>query len=120
MGEQVTRPSFWVSGENAAVNQWIDGVFGLRVTNVLAGDPIQYLTTTGGQSSLGNAIRYEYQFTPINPLGLMLGASLPNAREAVGLAMIPVIAVLMISGVFIPITVEPLWLRARHCGEEDA
>lgn len=60
--------SFWVSGEDAAFNQWIDGLFGLRVTNVLAGDPIQYLTTTGGQGSLGKSIRYEYQFTPLNPL----------------------------------------------------
>lgn len=59
--------SFWVSGEDAAYNQWIDGVFGLRVSNVLPGDPIQFLTTTGGQSALGASIRYEYQFTPINP-----------------------------------------------------
>lgn len=60
--------SFWVSGEDAQFGQWPDGVFGLRVTNVLPGDPIQYLTTPGGQSSLGSSIRFEYQFTPINPL----------------------------------------------------
>lgn len=59
--------SFWASGEGAgsSAGPGIDpGIFGLRVTNVLPGDPIQYLTVPG--SSLGQQ-RYEYQFTPINP-----------------------------------------------------
>jgi hypothetical protein len=60
--------SFWVSGEDASNSQWVDGLFGLRVTNVLAGDPIRYLACPGGQSALGASIRYEYQFTPLNPL----------------------------------------------------
>lgn len=60
--------SFWVSGEDAAVAQWADGIFGLRVTNVLPGDPIQYLTTPGGQSAHGASIRFEYSFVPLNPL----------------------------------------------------
>lgn len=60
--------SFWVSGENAAFASWADGIFGLRITNVLAGDPIQYLTCPGGQSSLGASHRFEFQFTPLNPL----------------------------------------------------
>ncbi len=59
--------SFWVSGEDTSSAQWTDGLFGLRVSNVLPGDPIQYLATPGGQTSLGSSIRFEYQFTPINP-----------------------------------------------------
>jgi hypothetical protein len=59
--------SFWASGE-AVLNAIGDGLFGLRVTNVLPGDPIQFLTTPGGASALGGSIRYEFQFTPINPL----------------------------------------------------
>ncbi len=60
--------SFWASGENAAFASYADGIFGLRITNVLAGDPIQYLTCPGGQSALGASHRFEYQFTPLNPL----------------------------------------------------
>ncbi|MBS0191010.1 MAG: hypothetical protein U0573_03820 [Phycisphaerales bacterium] len=60
--------SFWASGENAAFASWADGIFGLRVTNVLAGDPIQYLTCPGGMSALGASHRFEFQFTPLNPL----------------------------------------------------
>jgi len=60
--------SFWASGEDAAFANWADGIFGLRITNVLAGDPIQYLTCPGGQSALGASHRFEFQFTPLNPL----------------------------------------------------
>ena len=60
--------SFWVSGEDAAGADWIDGVFGLKVTNVLPSDPIKYLTTPGGQSAIGASIRFEYSFVPLNPL----------------------------------------------------
>ena len=60
--------SFWVSGEDARNAAFVDGIFGLRVTNVLAGDPMRYLITPGGQSAFGSSIRYEYMFTPLNPL----------------------------------------------------
>jgi hypothetical protein len=60
--------SFWASGENASFQSWSDGIFGLRVTNVLPGDPIHYLTVPGGTTSFGTSIRYEFQFTPLNPL----------------------------------------------------
>lgn len=62
------RLSFWVSGEDAAVpgNNWTLGVMGLKVTNVLPGDPIQYLSipsATGGPHSRV----YTYEFSPLNP-----------------------------------------------------
>jgi len=63
--------NFWVSGEEA-VNPsgfgmtWTPGVFGLRVTNVLPGDPIQYLTVPSFNSANASQ-RFEYFFTPINP-----------------------------------------------------
>lgn len=60
--------SFWVSGENAQQGVYQDGLFGFRITNVLPGDPMQYLTVPGGQSALGASIRFDYQFVPLNPL----------------------------------------------------
>lgn len=58
------RMSFWVSGENSATGSgWADGIMGLIVTNVLAGDPIQYLTVPG----VGSRV-YDYEFTPLDPL----------------------------------------------------
>lgn len=64
--------SFWVSGENAGFGGGApdyDGIFGLRLTNVLAGDPIQHLVVpSGGTSIYGDSIRYEFQFSPLNPL----------------------------------------------------
>lgn len=60
--------SFWTSGENAAAASWPDGIFGLRVTNVLAGDPMQYLAAPSGTSSLGASHRYDFSFVPLNPL----------------------------------------------------
>lgn len=66
--------SFWASGENAADNIWTEGIFGLRVTNVLPGDPIQYLTAPGGLGFLGQSHLYRFDFTPIN-------ASLPVTIE---------------------------------------
>jgi len=57
--------SFWVSGEFSGGSNPIDaGIFGLRVSNVLAGDPIQYLTVPG--TALVSK-RYEYVFTPLVP-----------------------------------------------------
>ncbi len=59
--------SFWASGENASLNSWSEGIFGLRVTNVLPGDPIQYLTAPGGTGLLGQSHLYEYSFSPLIP-----------------------------------------------------
>ncbi len=57
--------SFWVSGEFSGGTTPIDpGIFGLRVTNVLAGDPIQFLTVPGDALV---SKRYEYSFTPLVP-----------------------------------------------------
>lgn len=63
--------SFWVSGEGAVNGQQFTerGIFGLQVTNVLAGDPIQFLTVPNGVGNgFGVSHLYEYSFTPLNPL----------------------------------------------------
>jgi hypothetical protein len=63
--------SFWVSGENAASGQTFAerGIFGLQVTNVLPGDPIQFLTVPNGiNNGFGTSHLYEFTFTPLNPL----------------------------------------------------
>jgi hypothetical protein len=63
------RLSFWASGEAARFAAYpSDGVFGLRVTNVLPGDPIQYLAAPGGQSTLGASHRFDFDMVPLNPL----------------------------------------------------
>jgi len=63
--------SFWVSGEGAVSSQQFTerGIFGLQVTNVLPGDPIQYLTVLNGVgNAFGVSHLYEYVFAPLNPL----------------------------------------------------
>ena len=62
--------SFWVSGEwSGQAPGWApDGIFGLRVTNVLPGDPLQFLTVPGGTTGLGPSHRYDYNLVPLNPL----------------------------------------------------
>ena len=63
--------SFWVSGEGAVNGQQFTerGIFGLQVTNVLGGDPIQWLTVPNGiGNGFGVSHLYEYSFTPLNPL----------------------------------------------------
>lgn len=63
--------SFWVSGEGASSGQQLleRGIFGLQMTNVLAGDPIQFLTVPNGVgNSFGVSHLYEFTFTPLNPL----------------------------------------------------
>lgn len=64
--------SFWVSGEWAGQTPGgiPDGIFGLRVTNVLAGDPMQYFAVPGGSvlSTLGISHRFDFQLVPLNPL----------------------------------------------------
>ena len=57
------RLSFWASGEDAALaSGWVDGVMGLQITNVLAGDPIQFLSIPAAGSRV-----YDYDFVPLNP-----------------------------------------------------
>jgi hypothetical protein len=60
--------SFWTSGEDAIGPIFGErGIFGLRVTNVLPGDPMQWLTVpNGGANPTGLSHLYEYTFTPLN------------------------------------------------------
>ena len=63
--------SFWVSGEGAVNGQQFTGlgIFGLQVTNVLSGDPMQWLAVPNGiGNSFGTSHLYEFSFTPLNPL----------------------------------------------------
>lgn len=63
--------SFWVSGEDAYTGTPFQerGIFGFQITNVLAGDPIQWLTVPNGvNNTFGSSHLYEYTFTPLNPL----------------------------------------------------
>ncbi|MFA6044819.1 MAG: hypothetical protein WC718_07535 [Phycisphaerales bacterium] len=61
------RISFWVSGEDAGVagNGWQRGVMGFQMTNVLSGDPIQYLSVPSGTGTIHSRV-YTFQFSPIN------------------------------------------------------
>ncbi len=57
--------NFWASGESAAYSGWATpGVAGLKITNVLPGDPQLYfaIPNTSGNPSH----RYEFFFTPLN------------------------------------------------------
>jgi hypothetical protein len=60
--------SFWVSGEENSTNQGNTGagIIGMRLTNVLPGDPVQWLAVPNS-IQYGMSILYEYTFTPINP-----------------------------------------------------
>ncbi|MBK9127665.1 MAG: PEP-CTERM sorting domain-containing protein [Phycisphaerales bacterium] len=62
--------SFWVSGEMAgygAGGPGYDGVFGLRVSNTAATDPVYYFVVPSGGSSLyGASTRYEFVLTPFD------------------------------------------------------
>jgi hypothetical protein len=61
--------SFWVSGEDSVpASGWGEGVFGLQVTNVLPGDPIEYFAVPSGSGPQGSSRFYEFSFIPINPL----------------------------------------------------
>jgi len=60
--------NFWTSGEAASAGQYFDdGVFGLRLTNVLPGDPIVYLTVPSFYHLAGPSRRYAFKFVPLNP-----------------------------------------------------
>lgn len=60
--------SFWVSGEDAGGggSGLSEGIFGFRMTNVLAGDPLQYLTVPDGAGAQGASRFYRYDFVPLN------------------------------------------------------
>lgn len=61
--------SFWASGEGALGGGAYDGIFGLRVTNTQAGDPMRYFAVPAGGAlgAYGSQHRFEFSFTPINP-----------------------------------------------------
>jgi hypothetical protein len=60
--------SFWVSGEGAlAGNPAEVGIFGLRVSNTLPGDPMLYFSVPAGPSGpLGSSHVYQFEFVPLN------------------------------------------------------
>ncbi|MFM9957879.1 MAG: hypothetical protein ACKVZJ_07370 [Phycisphaerales bacterium] len=62
------RVSFWVSGEDSGIagNGFQRGVMGFQMTNVLAGDPIQYLTVPNALIAPNSRV-YTFEFTPLNP-----------------------------------------------------
>jgi hypothetical protein len=63
------RLSFWVSGEAAFFGGSTDeGIMGFRMTNVLPGDPINYLTVPAGAGPQGASRFFQYDFVPLNPL----------------------------------------------------
>ncbi|MGW7822752.1 ABC transporter permease [Streptomyces puniciscabiei] len=45
------------------------------------------------------------------PVGIAIGAALPNARGAVALLLMPVFGLMAVSGVFFPVTTMPAWLQ---------
>jgi hypothetical protein len=63
--------SFWASGEWSGQTPGgiPDGIFGLRVTNVLPGDPLQFFAVPGGSilSALGTSHRFDFSLVPLNP-----------------------------------------------------
>jgi hypothetical protein len=61
--------SFWVSGEENSTNQGFTGagIMGVRLTNVLAGDPVQWIAVPNG-TAYGMSKLYEFTFSPLNPL----------------------------------------------------
>lgn len=63
--------SLWVSGENTypgGPGPANDGIFGLRVTNTQAGDPIRYFAVPGSSGLYGTSLRLEFSMVPLNPL----------------------------------------------------
>ncbi len=45
------------------------------------------------------------------PIGAILGALLSNPKTGVGLAMLPIMAILLISGIYFPLEYIPAWLQ---------
>lgn len=63
--------SFWVSGEGAGNGNpgdlLSDGIFGLQITNVLAGDPeMWFRVPSGSVSPDGSSRYYMFELTPLN------------------------------------------------------
>ena len=61
------KMSFWVSAEEISTNSGFlsHGILGFRMTNVLPGNPIQWLAAPNGMASYGGSLLYEYLFTPL-------------------------------------------------------
>jgi hypothetical protein len=61
--------SFWVSGEGANMNPSdISGIFAVRVSNTLPGDPLIYLQVpSSANSTMGESHVFQFDFTPLNP-----------------------------------------------------
>ena len=61
--------SFWISGEENSTVQGNTGagIIGMQLSNVLPGDPVQWLAVPNG-IAYGLSKRYEYTFSPLNPL----------------------------------------------------
>ena len=59
--------TFWVSAEEINTNQGnnSENILGFRMTDVLAGDPLNYLTVPNGFGPQGDSRVYEYTFTPL-------------------------------------------------------
>lgn len=89
--------SFWTSGEDAGfpTNTYGLGVMGLQVTNVLPGDPMQYLSIPSASSPTNSRV-YTFSFVPLNPsapvtirffnwghIGTVGGAAYPFTTELV-------------------------------------
>ena len=68
-GATVFKMSFWVSGEeNATVQGFPDhGILGFQMSNVLPGNPIQWLAAPNGGAPYGLSNLYEYAFSPLVP-----------------------------------------------------
>lgn len=63
--------SFWISGEGAFFASDPTGstlgIFGFKMTNVLPGDPVNYLAVPSASDNfLGKSKRFDFLFTPIN------------------------------------------------------
>jgi len=61
--------TFWVSGEESGSGgnpSTDEGIFGFRMTNVLAGDPMQFLAVPAGTGPQGASRFYRYNFVPLN------------------------------------------------------
>lgn len=59
--------TFWVSGEDAAsAGTWQKGIMGLRMSNVVGGNPIRYLAIPSGLGGQQSAV-YAFDFVPLDP-----------------------------------------------------
>jgi len=120
--------SFWISGEENATNQGFTtpGIIGMQLSNVLPGDPIQWLAVPNvlyyGQSQV-----YQYTFTPINPLlpvdirfinpgGLDLSAYSAFGPIYGAFGTQPILDDVIINGVPEPASISLLSIGGLACG----